>query len=445
MNTNPDSTECLELYRLFGAAMGGSISEGDLEKLQSVLKREPAARELWFEYNDVECGLGELRPLESGVSFGGVELPVAEEVKRGVVALGWKWGAVAAALVLGCGAGVKGWLDTRGGLGGVAEIVAEREVLWGSPEEVHLVGERVAGGQVLELLSGSVDLRFSSGAKVTLDGPCIFEVVSGNRGRLKFGKAVLDSGKAALEGGGLSLETPGATVQDTHSAFVAKAEADGKSTLEAVRGELEVSVHGRAFPLVLTEGSLVAVERSGPVIQVEGAEGVRDFQFASIEPPSELPVGELGGGGDRVRLLDGHGEAGGVPLSEGDSEGGAREVSLVKRDSVAGRFLVDLGQAVLVTKVNTYSWRGAVTGGGGMEGQRYALYGFNGERVPSMEGTLEDLGWDLIGRVEPPVAGARGAEQQVSSISGGLGRYRYLLWAVEGGGTYGALDVYAAR
>ncbi|MEY2600177.1 MAG: hypothetical protein RLZZ142_2436 [Verrucomicrobiota bacterium] len=482
------------MYRLFSGALDGTLSEEDAAKLQSALREDARVRQWWFEFNDVECGLGELRPLRaaalvramceeealaepSGLACEGPAPDVAGEVHGGAGGWGGGWRALAAGLAFSAGLGVYVWHGGSAPLGsegrGIAEVISVQDALWGSPDGTFQPGDAIAPGQTLELFAGKARVRFSSGAEVTLLAPCIFEGTSRNSGFLTYGRVEARAlGQAAR---GFTLETPTARMVDTGTEFVASTQADGDSRVEVKSGEVEVLVSGQPAVQRLVEGNVLAVEggKQKVLIRVENGDGTPEFRFPSVEAPS----GERGGlaGGQTSKklaacLVDGHREEGSEVLRE--FRGGAvedsasrasKELAALSRES--GRVLVDLGKRVSVTKVNTYSWAPPKSAAGrrGEAAQRYALYGFSEDAAPRTDGEPDANGWELIGRVdltEEEFGVAEGlphSEQQVSSITAGtgtLGKYRYLLWQVLPNAAdfslakqdvvYGQLDVYAA-
>jgi hypothetical protein len=96
-----------------------------------------------------------------------------------------------------------------------------------------------------------------------------------------------------------------------------------------------------------------------------------------------------------------------------------------------GRFLMDLGNAIEIAQVNTYSWHPNTRGP-----QVYKLYASDGvspEFNPTPKGMadLATVGWKLIATVDTrPKQGEGGGQYGVSitSPSGSLGKYRYLLF-----------------
>jgi len=98
-----------------------------------------------------------------------------------------------------------------------------------------------------------------------------------------------------------------------------------------------------------------------------------------------------------------------------------------------GRLLVDLGRAVDVACVNTYSWHTSTRGP-----QVYRLYAADGKAEgfsarPKRGTDPQDCGWRLVATVDTrPKTGKGGGQHGVtiSDAGGSLGTYRYLLFDV---------------
>src|SRR4051812_15285159 len=96
-----------------------------------------------------------------------------------------------------------------------------------------------------------------------------------------------------------------------------------------------------------------------------------------------------------------------------------------------GRIQVDLGEAIQIKQVNTYSWHGGARGP-----QVYKLYAREGsasEAATELKkgADPEAGGWKLLGRVDTrPASGAPGGQYGVSIFDSdeGLGKFRYLLF-----------------
>jgi len=98
-----------------------------------------------------------------------------------------------------------------------------------------------------------------------------------------------------------------------------------------------------------------------------------------------------------------------------------------------GRIQVDLGRAVAIKQVNTYSWHPSSRGP-----QVYKVYASEGtvdgfEAKPGKDADLEKGGWKFIAAVDTRVKGEEDGGQYGVSLSdadGTVGKYRYLLFDI---------------
>jgi len=98
-----------------------------------------------------------------------------------------------------------------------------------------------------------------------------------------------------------------------------------------------------------------------------------------------------------------------------------------------GRLLLDLGAAIEIKQVNTYSWHPATRGP-----QVYRLYAADGKAAdfnaqPKKGTDPETCGWKSVASVDMRPATGEGGGQygvSISDSSGAIGRYRYLLFDV---------------
>lgn len=97
MKDNPNPAPH-EWHQLFSAALSGTITEAGQARLSEVLKSSSSARQLWFLYNDNECGLAELKPAR-------LPMPMVEAKPAPAARLAWfSWRpltAAAAGIVIG--------------------------------------------------------------------------------------------------------------------------------------------------------------------------------------------------------------------------------------------------------------------------------------------------------------------------------------------------------
>ncbi len=337
--------------------------------------------------------------------------------------------------------------------GGEAPLLAQvgnlQEARWVTAAAALAPGDARRRGDRVELASGTAGLRFASGAVVTLIGPCIFEVTSGNGGFLLLGQ--LKARAESPESKGFTVQTRTARFVDVGTEFVAAASPDGQSRVDVTWGVVDVVVEGGAAPQRLRTGQALAVEagRGQVLVRIESGDGTAVFRFPTIEPPSAADLADLSGGRATIRvarnslhltapipsgppelLLDGRGQT----VADSPAE------SVFFDNNVSGALLLDLGAAHTLTKINVYSWHQAREFENRVRAvQKYTLFGFAGDVPPPIAGSPVDAGWVPIARVDSDdffhvMEPLDRPAQQASSITGALGpigRYRFLLWDVQ--------------
>ncbi len=158
-----------------------------------------------------------------------------------------------------------------------------------------------------------------------------------------------------------------------------------------------------------------------------------EFKFKHVPSPSKndaatkakfaLVDGERDeNGGDLDKLHDGN-----LPTEEDQPA----ENFFFNQGTDGGRLLVDLGSAIDIKQVNTYSWHPNTRGP-----QVYQLYGASGtadgfNAMPKRGTDPLKCGWKLLAKVDTRPKEGEGGGQYGVSISdseGALGKYRYLLF-----------------
>ena len=164
-----------------------------------------------------------------------------------------------------------------------------------------------------------------------------------------------------------------------------------------------------------------------------GDAATKEFKFKRVPSPAKDDAGTKA----KLALVVGKQDPNGAGLSaltDGAlpaQEDGPRANFFFDSGSDGGRFLLDLGSAIEIAQVNTYSWHPNTRGP-----QVYNLYAsdgtdlkFNAEPNANIDPT--NCGWKLIASVDTrPKSGDGGGQYGVSiaDSSGSLGKFRYLLF-----------------
>ncbi|MFM9093041.1 MAG: FecR domain-containing protein, partial [Verrucomicrobiota bacterium] len=292
----------------------------------------------------------------------------------------------------------------------VATVERLEDARWVAPEVRWQPGDPLRAGQTLELSAGLARVAFANGARVTLIGPSIFEVSSADSGFLTLGQLKAEADAPGAKG--FTVRTRTARAVDVGTTFVAAAAADGQSRFDVTDGEVQVHLAGAPAPQVLRTGEALAVGAgTSPVlVRSEPGDGTAAFRFPTIEPPSAGDWADASRGQASIRVVRGALRTQ-VPLPSGppalllDGRGQSRPdspgESVFFDDNAPGTLLIDLGQPVLLTRINTYSWhqnRDAEVRVRAV--QKFTLYGYLGDAAPDQGGTLTERDWELLARVD---------------------------------------------
>jgi hypothetical protein len=463
-----------EFDAAIAAICHGTAGDAELAELYALIGSNPAARDeyLWQVELHARLASMDMTPLAPAV------VPPVQRRRwsgirsRGVV--GMILLGLAAAVLLAVFFGPLRWWQPQP----VDPPLAAhfRELLnarWVAADVEPQPGDPIRAGQRLELSAGQVRIEFASGASALLQGPAILEVQSDNSGFLLLGRVTVTASTPASKG--FTIQTRTGKAVDLGTEFTAEAGADGLSWFGVISGEVEVHRDGSKSPQRLGKGEMITLEagRQQVMVRVERGDETPEFRFPTIEAPSDKDYADARQGHATIRVVGGKlrtsrtGSSSGPPekLIDGRGQPGpdVPGESVFFEDESSGRLLMDLGRAVAVTKVNTYSWH---QNGLNLDNrlralQNYTLYGFAGDEPPATDGDLDQAGWHLIARVNTDeffrVVNRmdRPAQQgcSITSATGTIGRYRYLLWDVQpsrhpnferlNNSFYGEFDVYA--
>ena len=332
----------------------------------------------------------------------------------------------------------------------VARLTDLQDSSWIDPATHLSMGDAIRIGQRIELSAGSAEVRFNTGARLRIVGPAIVETRTQNSVFLTLGEVHLVA--ETPEAKGFTVVTPTSKVVDISTAFTATVSPDGLSRVKVSEGEVDVVLEGIEQASRLRAGETLYVEPGKRQImtRIEKGNETAAFQFPTIQPPGHEDYADQQFGRASIRVVRGElnkGRGASGPASvlidgKGQSHEDAPGETAFFTNNERGAFLMDLGQPISISKINSYSWHQNTT----FEPQRhravqkFTLYGFAGDTLPDLSLPPTEGGWVRIARVntddffrvEDPLD--RPAQQacSITAARGEIGRFRYLLWEVEG-------------
>ena len=193
MNNEFDSAE---LHLLHTELSNHSITPERHNRLESILRQSPQARQQWFLFCDVESGLKDWAVTADERRSNNVPTNKTKSQSRSLhkIALA----SVAATILIAITLGV--WLNrpsdpttdnevsqTEVLVSNVAVLTHAVDAQWQDKAETLSAGSTL-DPSMLRLRSGALLIEFFSGATVVLEGPAEFEILSKNEGHLLTGK-----------------------------------------------------------------------------------------------------------------------------------------------------------------------------------------------------------------------------------------------------------------
>lgn len=346
----------------------------------------------------------------------------------------------------------------------VATIAELHDCRWMDPAAEVSSGDAVRVGQRIELSAGTVELLFNSGARLSIVGPAIVEPRADSRVFLTLGEVHLVA--ETPESKGFTVVTPTSKFVDISTAFTARVSPDGLSRLNVSEGEVDVVLEGADQSPRLRAGETLYVEPGERQImtRIEDGDGTDAFRFPTIQPPSHEDLADRARGRASIRVVrgqlnfkPGRGTSGPADVlidGAGQSHQDAPSESTFFQDHTFGSLLMDLGSVVAISRINSYSWHQHDTNESHRHRarQQVTLYGFSGDQLPDLTRPPGESGWTRIARVNSDrffqvATPLDRPAQQASSITaaqGEIGRFRYLLWEVNGNTFFGELDVFGS-
>jgi hypothetical protein len=160
----------------------------------------------------------------------------------------------------------------------IATLIDTQDAVFDASDVATTVGSQLRGG-FLRLKSGSAQIEFFSGARVTLTGPAVFGLNSKMRGFLQRGTLAAFVPPQAR---GFTVAAPGWAVVDLGTEFHLKVGADGHTELRVDRGQVElVSDAEPRSPKRLQAGRAVQVQKDDTRATELSADAVAKIGAAS--------------------------------------------------------------------------------------------------------------------------------------------------------------------
>ncbi len=131
-----------------------------------------------------------------------------------------------------------------------ARLVRVKDCHWNGHAPSPHIGQSLPIGQPLNLASGVAEIDFDIGAKVILQSPAAFELLSANSARLQMGKATVEIKNERARG--FKILTPEATFVDQGTEFGVEVAPGGSSKVHVFKGLVDVdrkAQGGRDAPL----------------------------------------------------------------------------------------------------------------------------------------------------------------------------------------------------
>lgn len=224
------------------------LAEEERAELERMLLTSPGAREAFWESARWHALLRQWGEAEWGrldASLRDVQTPPAKARWQGrLIRARWALGAaLALALALGIHQFTADRSDrlaavTPAARNSIAVLASTAEVVWTNPAEARQAGQALLPGW-LRLSSGAVQIEFARGARVVLEGPAEFQLISESNAELRTGRMRAHVPEPAK---GFTITTPGMVVVDRGTEFACSVPAQGEPEVHVFIGEVDLNL-----------------------------------------------------------------------------------------------------------------------------------------------------------------------------------------------------------
>lgn len=149
-----------------------------------------------------------------------------------------------------------------------AQIVRTSGVVWETPAEKFYEWEQVAVGRTLRFLKGSIEVVFSQGVHVILEGPAEMTVSGPLSVDIKQGRVMARVGK---EGYGFTVNTPTGRIVDQGTEFGADIVPDKGVKVVVFDGKVDVFPESspKSMMVSMKQGEALSIGKSGDILPVK--------------------------------------------------------------------------------------------------------------------------------------------------------------------------------
>ena len=179
----------------------------------------------------------------------------------------------------------------------VATLNFTQKAAWSATHAPPADGNFFAS-QLLELDGGDIQLSFSAGGRLVIEGPAEIEFVSQHIIALHRGKIV-----ATVPGGGLVVECPNGSVKDLGTQFGVQVNPDRTTEVAVFQGRVAASLNSPAAtqpskPLLLDVGQAAVMTQTALTVDTKGAQPQQFVRSLVNGDINSLDVTDLICGGD---------------------------------------------------------------------------------------------------------------------------------------------------
>ncbi|HBJ34470.1 MAG TPA: hypothetical protein DDZ51_06835 [Planctomycetaceae bacterium] len=239
-----------ELYFLFGQMVDGIITPAEHERLEAILAKNSSARQLWFQFVDIDAGLADwtaLKQHQTQQDVPRLTIQSTQNARRIPQTIQWAIACAAAVVVIAAWFWARSTVEISSQ--GVAVLSRSVNAVWNHDSTakantpMRTVGA-VLTAEKLNLVSGAVLLEFYNGARVILEGPVEASLVSVSELTLHSGRI---HAHVPPQASGFSVQTPQFRLIDHGTDFgvyVAATEAE----VHVFKGKVELKSNQATQP-----------------------------------------------------------------------------------------------------------------------------------------------------------------------------------------------------